>query len=42
MSKPKPLRLRIEPTAPAGPHWLTLLATIGWIRGVVALPELEA
>lgn len=33
--RPKPLRLRIEPEGAAGPHWLTLLALIGWLRGVV-------
>ncbi len=33
--RPKPLRLRIEPEGAAGPHWLTLLALLGWMRGVV-------
>jgi len=33
--RPRPLRLRIEPEGAAGPHWLTLLALIGWLRGVV-------
>lgn len=33
--RPKPLRLRIEPEGPAGPGWLSLLALIGWMKGVV-------
>jgi hypothetical protein len=36
MKRPtKPLRLRIEPSGPTGPHWLTLLCLCGWLRGVV-------
>jgi hypothetical protein len=35
-------RLRIEPTGPHAASWLTLLALIGWMRGVVEMPELEA
>jgi hypothetical protein len=34
-TRTKPLRLRIEPSGPTGPHWLTLLCLCGWLRGVV-------
>ena len=29
----KPLRIRLCPDLPGGPHWLTLLAQCAWLRG---------
>lgn len=35
------LRVRIEPTGATAPSWLTLLALVGWMRGVVVWDGVE-
>lgn len=35
------LRVRVEPTGTTAPSWLTLLALVGWMRGVVVWDGVE-